>query len=99
MVKKQFVCPACGSNQLMAKYEAKYIYSYVIDSDNPGILNTDEFYPFLYDSRIQTESKQYIKCSQCETQYPCSFTTDNNGIYSSVLDSYASKEGASSVHA
>jgi transcription elongation factor Elf1 len=81
----QFICPACKSQKLVAKYEAKYVYSYIIDSDNPGRLNTDEFYPFLYDKREQTESKQYVECTQCGTQYPCSFTTDNKGVESEVL--------------
>lgn len=70
----------------MAKYEAKYVYSYIINSDSPGILNTDEFFPFLYDRRDQTESKQFVECSECGTQYPCSFTTDNKGIDSKVLE-------------
>lgn len=86
MKKKQFTCPACGGKKLMAKYEAKYVYSYRIDSDSPGILNTDEFYPFLYDNREQTESKQFIECTACGAQYPCSFTTDNKGIKSEVLE-------------
>ncbi|NMA65033.1 MAG: hypothetical protein GX957_02180 [Clostridiaceae bacterium] len=85
MKNKNFFCPACGSTQLIAKYEAKYIYSYVIDSDSPGTLNKEEFYPFLYDKREQTESKQYVECEECKTQYPCSFTTDNKGINSDIL--------------
>lgn len=86
MSNKAFVCPACGSQKLMAKYEAKYVYSYIIDSDSPGILNTEEFYPFLYDRRDQTESKQYVECNICSAQYPCTFTTDNKGIESKVLE-------------
>ncbi len=85
MKKEKFVCPACGSSKLTAKYEAKYIYSYIIDSDSPGTLNTEEFYPFLYDKREQIESKQYVECGSCKTQYPCTFTTDNKGIDSAVL--------------
>lgn len=86
MGNKSFVCPACGSQKLMAKYEAKYVYSYIIDSDSPGTLNTEEFYPFLYDRRDQTESKQYVECNRCGAQYPCTFTTDNKGIESKVLE-------------
>lgn len=86
MEKRQFICPACGSHHLLAKYEAKYVYSYIIDSDEPGTLNTKEFYPFLYDKREQTESKQYVECLSCKTQYPCSFTTDNKGVDSKVLE-------------
>jgi hypothetical protein len=55
----------------MIKYEAKYVYSYVIDNDAPGLKNTDEFLPFLYDRREQTESRQYIECSSCGTLFPC----------------------------
>jgi len=85
MKKNKLFCPACGSSNLTAKYEAKYIYSYIIDSDSPGTLNKDEFYPFLYDKREQVESKQYVECGACKTQYPCTFTTDNKGIDSAVL--------------
>lgn len=85
MEKKKFYCPACGGQKLLAKYEAKYIYSYIIDENSPGTLNTEEFYPFLYDNREQIESKQYVECTLCGTQYPCTFTTDNKGIDSKVL--------------
>jgi transcription elongation factor Elf1 len=86
MEKKRFICPACGGHKLIAKYEAKYIYSYIIDDNSPGTLNTDEFYPFLYDKREQTESKQYVECTGCGAQYPCTFTTDNKGIDSKALE-------------
>lgn len=84
-MENQYVCPACNSHKLVARYEAKYVYSYIIDSDNPGRLNTDEFYPFLYDKRDQVESKQYVECMACGTHYPCTFTTDNTGVNSEVL--------------
>lgn len=75
-----FVCPTCKSTELTAKYEAKYIYSYKIDSDAPGLKNTEEFLPFIYDKREQQEARQYIECNVCGTQYPCFFTEGNKGI-------------------
>ncbi|TYQ18113.1 UNVERIFIED_CONTAM: hypothetical protein Cloal_0520 [Acetivibrio alkalicellulosi] len=71
MDNNRLLCPTCNSNKLMIKYEAKYVYSYVIDNDAPGLKNTAEFLPFMYDGREQTESKQYIECSGCGNQYPC----------------------------
>lgn len=78
-------CPACKSSELTAKYEAKYIYSYKIDSDAPGMKNTEEFLPFLYDKREQQEARQYIECDICGTQYPCFFTEGNRGIDAKML--------------
>ena len=85
MDNKRFLCPACKSNKLMVKYEAKYVYSYEIDNDAPGLKNTKEFLPFLYDKREQTETKQYIECSACRTQYPCFFTQGSKGLDFKVL--------------
>ncbi len=80
MVNGSYVCPACNSSSLMVKYEAKYIYSYNVDSDAPGLKNSEEFLPFLYDKREQQEAKQYIECNTCGAQYPCFFTEGNKGI-------------------
>jgi transposase-like protein len=76
----QIVCPSCNSSNLTAKYEAKYVYSYIIDSNAPGLKNKEELLPFLYDNREQVESRQYIKCESCGKQFPCFFSTKSNGI-------------------
>jgi transcription elongation factor Elf1 len=75
-----FTCPACNGKTLVAKYEAKYVYSYIIDDDAPGLKNTEEFLPFLYDNREQKEARQYIECSVCGAQFPCYFSEGNKGI-------------------
>lgn len=80
MENRQVICPACCSSKLTAKYEARYIYSYIIDSGAPGLKNKEEFLPFLYDKREQLEARQYIECDICGTQYPCYFTEGNKGI-------------------
>lgn len=85
MENNRLICPACSSNELTAKYEAGYIYSYIIDSDAPGLKNTEEFLPFLYDNREQKEARQYVECNTCKTQYPCFFTEGNKGIDFKVL--------------
>lgn len=69
----RLVCPVCKSNSFLLKYEATYVYSYVIDSDAPGLKNNEYFFSFLYDNREQTESKQFIECSSCNAAYPCYF--------------------------
>lgn len=80
-----FICPACKSGDLSAKYEAKYIYSYKMDSNAPGLKNTEEFLPFMYDNREQQVARQYIECNSCGTQYPCFFTDGNKGVDFSML--------------
>lgn len=72
-----YKCPICSSNDLTLKHEASYIYSYKIDSDKPGLKNSDIFLSYEYDKRENTESREYIICNQCGTQYPYNFL---NGI-------------------
>lgn len=71
MDNNRFLCPVCDSCKLMMKYEAKYVYSYAIDNDAPGLKNKAELLPYLYDKREQTEARQFIECSSCGTQFPC----------------------------
>lgn len=77
MENTKYHCPICSSNELTLRYEASYIYSYVIDSDEPGLKNTDEFLSFLYDKREQKDTRTYIECNRCGTQYPYTFL---NGV-------------------
>ena len=81
----KLLCPTCNSNKLSIKYEAKYVYSYMIDNDAPGLRNKEELLPFMYDKREQTQSRQYIECSVCGTQYPCFISQWNEGINFKVL--------------
>jgi len=67
------------------KYEAAYVYSYVIDSDSPGMKNKEEFLPFLFDKREQKAIDQYIECDICHAKYPCYFNQLNEGINTEVL--------------
>lgn len=78
-------CPACGSNQLLARYEATYVYSYIIDDDVLGSKNKEEFLPFLFDNREQKDAKQYVECTHCHAHYPCSFSEGNKGIEMTIL--------------
>jgi len=73
MKNNKNICPACSSTALSVKYEAKYIYTYKLDSNAPGLKNDEEFLPFLYDKRDQLEARQYIECDVCKTQFPCFF--------------------------
>lgn len=78
-------CPICKGNNFRAKYEATYVYSYVIDSDAPGVKNKEEFLPFLFDNREQKEAKQYMECANCGAKFPCSFSHGNKGIDFTIL--------------
>ncbi|HWT27175.1 MAG TPA: hypothetical protein VN131_04485 [Mobilitalea sp.] len=70
MENQSYICPICKSHDLTLRYEASYVYSYVIDSDAPGLKNTDEFLSYLYDKREQKDNREYIECNVCGTQYP-----------------------------
>ncbi|CUH93860.1 hypothetical protein [Herbinix luporum] len=70
MESNKYTCPVCKSKNLFLKHEASYIYSYVLDSDAPGLKNSLIFSPFLYDKREQTSSKDYIECEKCNTRLP-----------------------------
>lgn len=73
MEDKTYNCPICNANELILKYESSFVYSYVLDSDEPGRKNSEEFLSFLYDRREQKDNHRYIECSKCGTQYPYSF--------------------------
>jgi len=73
------LCPVCRSSRLIMKYEAKYVYSYVIDDDEPGLKNETEFLPFLYDTREQVEADQYIECGSCGARFPFIYPQANKG--------------------
>lgn len=79
------VCPICNDSHLILKYEATYEYSYILDSNAPGLTNTKELLPYMYDSREQKDAKQYLECSTCKTQYPCYFDKWNDGITSQMI--------------
>lgn len=79
-ISDHLTCPACQDNHLVVKHVATYIYSYWIDSDAPGHKNKEEFLPFLFDNREKVDGRQYIECSSCGAQYPCSFDVENKGI-------------------
>ena len=70
MEKRVYMCPLCLGRDLVLRHEASYVYSYVVDSDIPGLQNSEEFLSYLYDKREQTASRNYIECKTCGTQYP-----------------------------
>lgn len=79
MEQNEYNCPICNGNDLTLKHEASYVYSYKIDSDKPGLKNTEEFLSYEYDKRENTDNHEYIECNRCGTRFPCSFL---NGILS-----------------
>ncbi len=70
MEANQYQCPICNCTNLTLRYEASYVYSYILDSDAPGLKNSEEFLSFLYDKREQKDTRTYIECNECGTQYP-----------------------------
>lgn len=70
---ERLVCPVCEGGKFLLKYQATYVYTYVIDSDAPGLNNAERFFSFLYDNREQKETRQYLECDACGSQYQCYF--------------------------
>lgn len=79
------VCPVCNADHFTLKYQATYEYSYRIDSNAPGINNTTELLPYMYDKREQKGANQYIECTICGTTYPCYFDKWTEGITSKMI--------------
>lgn len=73
MESNPYKCPVCNSNELMLRHEASYIYSYVLDSDKPGLLNSEKFLSYDYDIREQKDSHKYIECQSCKSRFPDTF--------------------------
>jgi glutaredoxin len=89
MNNNEYICPICNSNDLILRHEASYVYSYVIDSDAPGLKNSEEFLSYLYDKREQKDSREYIECKNCGTQFPYTFI---NGVL--IGENYLSQSSA-----
>jgi hypothetical protein len=81
MQEHGYRCPICDNNDMTLRYEASYVYSYILDADAPGLKNSDEFLSFLYDKREQKDTRTYIECNNCKTQYPYTFV---NGVLSQI---------------
>ncbi|MDF2844462.1 MAG: hypothetical protein K0R00_2888 [Herbinix sp.] len=73
MNEQKYICPICNKNDLILRHEANYVYSYVIDSDAPGLKNTQELLSYQYDKREQRYHRDYVECTTCGTQYPYQF--------------------------
>jgi hypothetical protein len=69
----------------MLKYQATYEYSYRIDENAPGVNNTKELLPYMYDSREQKEANQYIECKSCGTNFPCYFDIWTDGVTAQMI--------------
>ena len=94
---KLLVCPVCKGNSFLLKYEATYVYSYFIDSDAPGLKNTDEFLPFMFDNREQTETKQFLECNTCGSVYKCYFNQWDKKVGIKELQAAISSSSISKV--
>jgi hypothetical protein len=80
MSENNLVCPNCSNSNFLIKYEATYVYSYIIDSDAPGLRNKDEFLPFMFDNREQKDTKQFLECITCGSKFRCYFNQWDNKI-------------------
>ncbi|MDD3170117.1 MAG: hypothetical protein PHC91_11730 [Eubacteriales bacterium] len=89
------ICPVCQQTSFVIKYEASHVYSYVVDSDAPGLRNQDEFLSFLYDKRELTNSKQYVECLSCGAKFPCRFNLWNKDTSMKDLQDTINKTGFS----
>lgn len=81
----RIVCPVCSAEHFTLKYQATYEYSYRIDENAPGVNNTKDLLPYMYDKREQKDANQYIECNICKTNYPCYFDKWTEGITSKMI--------------
>ena len=79
------VCPVCNAGHFILKYQATYEYTYRIDANAPGVNNTKELLPYMYDRREQKAAKQYIECKSCGTNYPCYFDKWTEGVTTQMI--------------
>lgn len=80
MSENRLLCPVCNNSNFLIKYEATYVYSYIIDSDAPGLRNKNEFLPFMFDNREQKDTKQFVECITCGSKFRCYFNQWDNKI-------------------
>lgn len=80
-VNQSMMCPKCNGNHFVVKREATYVYTYKINTtDAESCTDKTEALPYLFDSREETDSTQYLECQQCRAHYPCSIDSDDKGI-------------------
>lgn len=85
-IKKSLICPKCNGIRFEIKREATFLYSYKLDTPLTGEWsNENETLPFLFDNREQLNSKEYVECKKCGTQYPCDLSNDNAKIHFTIL--------------
>jgi DNA-directed RNA polymerase subunit RPC12/RpoP len=85
-ISKSISCPSCKGKSFLAKYEATYVYTYKINTPTAeSSISESQNLPFLFDSRDQSSSRQYIECQNCGAKYPCSFNLGNNNIDFTIL--------------
>jgi hypothetical protein len=68
------------------KRQATYVYTYNINTPNIDLWGNDkEALPFLFDSREQTSSEEYLECDHCGEKYPYPFSTGKQKIDLTIL--------------
>lgn len=82
-INRAIKCPKCNNNNFLAKYEATYVYSYKLDTDN--FKDEKETLPFMFDNREQSHTKQYIECQHCKEKFPCSFNQGSNEVNFTIV--------------
>jgi hypothetical protein len=80
MTETSLICPVCHNSNFLIKYQATYVYSYIIDSDAPGLRNKEEFLPFMFDNREQKDTKQFLECTSCGAMFKCYFNHWDNQV-------------------
>ena len=65
-----FSCPKCQNKELIIRREVSYVYSYKIEADEKSIESKLSEYPYLFYNREILDSKDYIQCTKCGTQFP-----------------------------
>lgn len=85
-IDKTMACPKCNNKDFLLKQEAKYVYSYKLDTSNfENTLDKTTSLPFLFDNRELDGSKQYIECEECNEKFPTDFKLSDKKIELTIL--------------
>jgi predicted nucleic-acid-binding Zn-ribbon protein len=80
-----FSCPKCQNKELIIRREVSYVYSYKIEADDKSIESKLSEYPYLFYNREILDSKDYIQCTKCGTQFPFSFENNSKDAKVTIL--------------
>jgi predicted nucleic-acid-binding Zn-ribbon protein len=79
-------CPKCKNNSFQIKRIATYVYTYKVDVKASDIgTEKVEALPFVFDNREKANSKEYIYCDKCGSEFPISLDNAKTKIDFTII--------------